>query len=395
MKVAIFSEAFLSQTSAVETQVAILARGLKKLGHQALIVTTDTEAEDCYLEQEILFCPAKLSGGLYGQSARRSKISQLNSFLVDFDPDMIHLLTLGEIGEAGLKYALAHDLPLVTTIHNLIDVREGFEGNRLLGMVSKNYCQGVFKRAVTFSDVITSSSLKAGDELLSLGITAEILPVPLCVDNELFRRAASDEKSRAAMRTRFGLANKTGILFVGKLNSDNQVDHLLDDWAKAISPSDRLQLVIVGSGSGLQSLREKANVLNISSQVTFAGTVPHDQMNICYDVCAAFVSACDSPVMKAAPLEAIFCGLPVILHRDSASADLVTEGVNGFLYEDGEKLGKLLKMLSTLTPEKEESLKKLVSRTAASMTIEAQTKAYIETYRQTNRKHYKKAGELE
>ena len=56
MKIAIFCESYLAQTNSVETHVSILASGLKKLGHEVLVVTSDLETEECYEEQGVLLC---------------------------------------------------------------------------------------------------------------------------------------------------------------------------------------------------------------------------------------------------------------------------------------------------------------------------------------------------
>ena len=395
MKIAIFTEVYLSQTSAVETQVKILARGLERLGHEVLIVTCDPETEGCRRDGNVLFCPARSSGSIYGQRSKRVKPAVLNPLLDEFGPDVVHILTFCVIGRLGLQYALARDLPLMTTIHNLKDVRDGFDGGKARRVLSRAYCRNVFRKAIAFSDVVTSASKKIIRDVRQLGVSCKIVPSPLCIDTDLFRPSEENEDARDAMQERLKIKNKAGILFVGKLNTDNRVEALLENWAGTISTTDKLRLVMVGSGSELENLRAKAHLFGISSEVTFAGEIPHEEMQLCYSVCSAFVSASVSSAMKAAPLEAIACGLPVILPRESGAAELVTEGVNGFTYDNPAKMGELLKKLASLEPEKEALIKNLVSRTAANMTVENQTKAFVENYVLTQKQHDKRVRELE
>ena len=395
MKIALFTEVYLSQTSAVETEVKILARGLERLGHKVLIVTSDPETAQCRRDGNVLFCPATPSGSIYGQRSKRVKPAVLNPLIDEFGPDVIHVLTFCVIGGLGLKYALARDLPLITTIHNLKDIHDGFEGGKARRLLSRAYCRNVFRKALTFSDVVTSSSKKISRDIRQLGVDCKILPIPLCIDTDLFRPSDENEAAKDAMRERLKIKNKTGILFVGKLNTDNRVETLLENWAGTISTTDRLKLVMVGSGSELESLRAKAHLYGISSEVTFAGEIPHEEIQLCYSVCSAFVSASVSTAMKASPLEAIACGLPVILPRESGAAELITEGVNGFTYDSPAKMGELLKKLASLEPEKEALIKNLVSRTAVNMTVENQTKAFVENYVLTQKQHDKRVQELE
>ena len=130
MKIALFLEAYLSQANASATHVSLLAEGLVKLGHEVLIVTTDPETDECYEQDGILYCPAKPSSNLFGQSARVSKLPGLVPFIEAFSPELVHIQTITEVGGLGLKYAQKHQLPVVCTLHDLQDVQEGFGSNR-------------------------------------------------------------------------------------------------------------------------------------------------------------------------------------------------------------------------------------------------------------------------
>ena len=114
MKIALFLEAYLSQANASATHVSLLAEGLVKLGHEVLIVTTDPETDDCYEQDGILYCPAKPSANLFGQSARVSKLPGLMPMIEAFSPDLIHIQTFTEIGgHWSSVYAQVRQLPVV------------------------------------------------------------------------------------------------------------------------------------------------------------------------------------------------------------------------------------------------------------------------------------------
>ena len=393
MKVAIFTETYLPQTSAVETQVFILAKSLKKMGHDVLVVTSDMESDECYSEQDALFCPARPARNVYGQKAKQRKLSRLKERLDEFNPDVIHLFTFWQVGGLGLKYALAHDLPLMTTVQKILDPQSAFGKRKVLGIADRARYRSTFHKALAFSDHITSPSVKICKRLRPICRNKQIRPIPLFINTELFtREAVFEEKKREAMRRRLGLGGKTGILSVGGLTRENRTETLLENWVKTGS---KLQLVLVGSGPELENLRSKANLLGIASRVSFAGVIPHEEMNLCYHLCTAFVSAGVSDSMKAAPLEAIACGLPAILPKESPDAGLITEGVNGFLYANSVAFLDIVKNFEALDPEKELMMKKLVGRTVETMSIENQAKAFLKSYVITQKQHYKQAEELE
>lgn len=395
MKIAIFTETYLPQSSAVETQVLLLAQSLIRLGHEVLVVSSDVESDECYLEQNAAFCPAKLAPTVYGQSGKRSKLNHLKDFVDEFDPDIIHLFTFCEIGGLGLKYALSHDLPLITTVQNIHDISEGFYGKRLMGLLSKKACQSNYRRALAFSDLVTSPSQKILRKIRPLCKHKQMMTSPLCVDTELFRKAPSLGKEVDSVRRRLGVNGKTGILFVGTLGKDNQVDTLLEQWAKLSKEQIKLHLSIVGSGPELEELKSRANLLGISSRVTFTGEMSREQIAICYRLCSVFFSASDSDAVKAAPIEAILSGLPVIVPKSSATAELLTEGVNGFSYDEETDIIGLLKKFSGLDTEKEALLRKLVAGTMEKLTLEEQTGQFVQCYALSQKHHYKKAADLE
>ncbi|HCC00286.1 MAG TPA: hypothetical protein DEP42_03585 [Ruminococcaceae bacterium] len=93
------------------------------------------------------------------------------------------------------------------------------------------------------------------------------------------------------------------------------------------------------------------------------------------------VRASKSAAIKASPLEAMAAGLPVLLEQSSANAELVREGVNGFLFEHAPQLGDKLRMLSQLDLQGEGLLRKLVRRSTTGLTCEALAAIMVQDYR--------------
>lgn len=391
MKIAIFCESYLAQTNSVETHVSILASGLKKLGHEVLVVTSDLETEECYEEQGVLLCPARISGSVYGQSAKKSKLAYLKERLEEFAPEIVHLVTFEEIGAAGLDYALQLDLPIAATVLDLSNALNGFDGNRAVNLFTKSYCRSTLKKVISFADVVAAVSPKIIDTMNELGVGCKLTPIPLCIDSALFRPDCAGGHQIAAMKKRLSLENKTGVVTVSSLEQLEETGRLLEQWAEVISLNDPLQLIVVGSGKALTELGNKAQLLGISSQVTFAGRIPHEEIGLCYCACSAYLSASQSNLIKTSVCEAIACGLPAILQSGSASCDIVTEGVNGFLYDHPQRMAELLKKLTKLDEKTNVAMRKLVSKTAVNLTPENLAKAVVSCYKKAKDEHYVKS----
>ena len=93
------------------------------------------------------------------------------------------------------------------------------------------------------------------------------------------------------------------------------MDQLLYYWKKCVKPTDTLRLIIAGDGPQMNYLKNFTLEYGIMSQVTFTGELSQEELNTCFAVCDVFVSATGSMTMKASPLEAIACGVPVIIPK--------------------------------------------------------------------------------
>nr|WP_319488254.1 glycosyltransferase [uncultured Caproiciproducens sp.] len=381
MKIAVFTDSYINQQSAVSANITILKNGLQKLGHEVLIVSCELEADDCFTQEQTVFCPARISDSLYGQSPKKMKLWSVTRLTDQFAPEIVHIVTFGNMGMHGLRYAKKHGLPVLTTLYNLHDAIDGYGANSLIKRFNLRKSRKKLFKLLSHSDVVTSASRKNSVIVRNLKLKCRVRNVPFCVDLDLFKPLYSIDSGVDALRQKLHIAKEKSIMvFSGRLTDDNCVDRLFENWGKCISINDNLQLLIVGTGREAAFWAEKAKLLGISNQITFAGELPHEELCTCFAMCKAFVSACGAAAVKSSPVEAIACGIPVLLKKGSANADLIAEGVNGFTYSEPAEFGRLVKKLATMDGDGEVLMKKLVSKTAANLTDINQAKAFVSCY---------------
>jgi glycosyltransferase involved in cell wall biosynthesis len=82
----------------------------------------------------------------------------------------------------------------------------------------------------------------------------------------------------------------------------------------------------------------------ISEKVSFAGTIPYEQLAEKYQQADVFVLSSLAEGMPLVVLEAMASGLPIIASRVQGIEELVKEGVNGYLFppSDYRSLGRCL-----------------------------------------------------
>jgi len=145
------------------------------------------------------------------------------------------------------------------------------------------------------------------------------------------------------------------VLHVGRLVAWKRVDLLLEAIAALTTTIPDISLVIVGDGPEKENLILQAERLNISQRVHFKGAIYEaEALGRAFSSAALYVLA---GMGGLSINEAMAYGLPVICSVcDGTEKDLVRDGYNGFIFEDGQ-LNSLIDAISkVLTQPKQREL---------------------------------------
>jgi len=156
------------------------------------------------------------------------------------------------------------------------------------------------------------------------------------VDNHHFvagadaaRQHAEEHRVRLGLKDRFFLASNR---FLEKKN----LDRLLRAYAKYRSKagSAAWNLLMLGDGPLMNSVRQVAEELDLLPSVTFAGFKQYDELPIYYALAEVFVHASTYEEWGLVINEALASGIPVIVSdRCGCVHDLVEAGKNGFVFD--------------------------------------------------------------
>lgn len=382
MKIALFIENYLAQETTAAIHCYILARGLSKLGHSVLMVTTDPETDRLYEQQGVVFCPARPSENTWGQDLIPSKAGPLQEILDTFHPDLVHLHSTEHLGLVGLAYAQEHKIPAVTTLHSLSNALTGYGTNPFSRKVNRVKSRSALSKILQGSRLLAATSPHFQGLLKQRGFSYQLEGIPLCVDQRLFFYDRFDQNG-GELLSKYGLSSSTRFfIYVGNLERTERIDELLSLWAQAVTQKDDLRLLIAGSGRDHAALVERAKILGINDQIIWLGKIPREELSRYFHLSTAFISASRSPNMKMAPLEAISSGLPALLPQKCANAAFIKEGKNGFLYASAEEFQQLVQKLSTLDPHGLQLMKGLVSKSTEKLSEEMQAHIMDDLYRQ-------------
>lgn len=124
------------------------------------------------------------------------------------------------------------------------------------------------------------------------------------------------------------------IVFIGRLDPQKQVDHLLEAFSIVKKKHPQAVLQLVGDGLLKEKLQEKVKALSLSESVIFEG-VRKDIEHI-YEQADVVALSSLYEGMPNCLIEAIASGIPIVSYDcPIGPAEIVEDGINGFLVENG------------------------------------------------------------
>jgi len=133
-----------------------------------------------------------------------------------------------------------------------------------------------------------------------------------------------------------GISRPFDLVYVGLLASYKRLDLTLKMFAHVCEQRPATRLLLVGDGPLRKSLEIQAAQLGIADRVHFAGRVEFNELPRHYNSARAFVMTSTGEGLPQAMVEAMSCGLPVIMPMDADIGDLAQHEVNALLYPAGD-----------------------------------------------------------
>jgi UDP-glucose:(heptosyl)LPS alpha-1,3-glucosyltransferase len=208
----------------------------------------------------------------------------------------------------------------------------------VLAIEKNNYAEGGCKKIIAVSNAVA-------DEVHTFyGVRSErITAIPNGVDLQLFTPAKKPE-FRDVVRKGLGItADGIVLIFVGH-EFERKGLELAIEVLKEIS--NRKLYLLVAGGDKDAKYKEKCAKLGVDDRVKFIGYTK----DICkyYAASDIFVLPASYEPFGLVVSEAMASGLPVIITKSSGAAELIQNGVNGFLLDMGTIKNEMVKYINML-----------------------------------------------
>jgi len=144
------------------------------------------------------------------------------------------------------------------------------------------------------------------------------------VDTELFRPELRSQSMRERL---LGGRSDTGqlLLYIGRLSAEKQIERI----RPVLDAMPNARLALVGDGP----YRQQLETLFASSAANFVGYLAGEKLASAYASADAFLFPSSTETLGLVLLEAMAAGCPVVGANRGGIPDIVSDGVNGCLYE--------------------------------------------------------------
>lgn len=166
--------------------------------------------------------------------------------------------------------------------------------------------------------------------------------------------------------------NRIEIIFVGQFIPRKGIDLLLKALQPLFKQYSNLFLALVGGGESLDSVQEQAAALGITDRVIFEGVMASDKIQARVVVADILILPSRWDGWGLVVNEALSVGVPVLVSDRCGAADLIRNGVNGYIFRS-EDVSDLRNCLSDFLKRRDDwpNFRANAAVTGKSISVEA------------------------
>lgn len=214
------------------------------------------------------------------------------------------------------------------------------------------------KYAIRKADMITCDAEFVKNEIIKLSgyPKDKIIVFPQGIDLKKFNTKVDGSE----IRNKLGWEDKKILVMTRNFHPVYGIEYFLEALPEVIKENPDVRVILCGDGPLRDKLTQIVTSHSISNYVFFAGHVPNDELPKYFRAADAYVSSSLSDGTSLSLLEAMACGLPVVVTDVPAILEWVENGKNGFVVPRQNSKILARKIIDLLNDEK--SQKKFSSK---------------------------------
>lgn len=338
-----------------------ILREQRALGWETFHVTGSKQNSDDALEDTVdglhFYRTPKSTGALARLPVLNQKevidglARRLAEIIPTIKPDVLHAHSPSLNAIAALRAGKRFGIPVVYEVRAFWEDAAVDHGTSAENGLRYRATRALETYALRQADAVTTICEGLRRDIVARGIPGDkVTVIPNAVDIDKFAVGGSADQD---LKSRLGLAGARLIGFIGSFYAYEGLDVLLRAVPAMVARLPDLRVLLVGGGPQDAQLRQLAQDLNIADKVVFTGRVPHDQVNMYYDLLDVLVyprlpMRLTELVTPLKPLEAMAQGRILAASDVGGHLELIADGKTGVLFKAAdpaslaEKVGALL-----------------------------------------------------
>lgn len=315
-----------------------LAEGLVARGHPVLVVVDSSHRKGLHTFRngvEVVELPS-IGLNLFDAGVNFTPFpgNQVRQLINKFQPDIVHIQDHYPVCRAALHIARQLGIITVGSNHfipeNLAPYIPGYSLTKpLIDWALWHWMLETYGHL----DAISAQSCAAAEILSHQGLAMPVSAISCGLD--VSRYKFDPLTDRQAYQQRYGLDHtKTIFMFLGRIDGEKRIELLIKTMQQL--PRDDIQVVIAGKGRAEDKLHIMAANLLANKKIVFTGFIPDEDLPGLLNSVDIFVMPSEAELLSISTLEAMACGLPVLVADALALPELVRQGENGYCFKAGD-----------------------------------------------------------
>ena len=263
-------------------------------------------------------------------------VRRLSEIIPQIKPDVLHAHSPSLNAIAALKAGKKFGIPVVYEVRAFWEDAAVDHGTSTEGGLRYRLTRALETHALRQADAVTTICEGLRRDIVARGIPADkITVIPNAVDIDKFAVGGVADQD---LKTKLGLQGARLIGFIGSFYAYEGLDILLRAVPALTAERPDLRVLLVGGGPEDARLRQLAKDLNIVDKVVFTGRVPHEQVQMYYDLLDVLVyprlsMRLTDLVTPLKPLEAMAQGRILAASDVGGHLELIEDGKTGVLFK--------------------------------------------------------------
>ena len=339
MKVVLGSDNYPPGIGGAEVVAANIVKGMVALGNQVAVIAPGNKIFGHYIESADNVKSLRVKS-LPVPIDTRQRVSLhsyrvISRFLDEFKPDVIQANNVSSITRDLMRYGRSKGVPVVAGSHVMPSNYFSYVPwlTAVWGKQLEKWGWKFIVRAYSQATAVVGPTQTALNYLIQAGLRIPTKAISNGIDIVGNHEVKAN---KASLRKELGLQDLPTVIYIGRISPEKRLDVLLRAMAH-LNQTLPAQLIVVGRQSTKQNLISLARDLGIGQRLVMTGFLKTDADKVNY-LAASDVFAIASPaeLQSIVTLEAMACAKPIVAVRAGALPELVHEGKNGQLFEDGD-----------------------------------------------------------